>query len=216
MRRRVTLTIDLGRLAAAAAALALLFAGAWLGRWALLEAVAGALTVEDPLPDRAEAVFVHGGSLLTRIPGALGIARAVGAETIAATTHWPPGLEIARRYGYEPPTEAEAARWILGAEAWTGGFEDLGPSRSTMEDAEILRRWCEARGVRSIVAVTSPPHTRRARFALRRALAGSGIDVRVRPASDLDSFRAAWPEGRDYVQFVALEAVRLLAYRLWY
>jgi uncharacterized SAM-binding protein YcdF (DUF218 family) len=216
VRTRVTLTVDLRWLVAGAAALLVAAAGAWFGRWALVDAAAAALTVEDPLPERADAVFTHGGGLLYRVPGGLVLARAVDAETVAVTTNFPVGLGVARRYGYEPPTEAEAAAWILRAEGWTGGFEDLGPSRSTMEDAELLRRWCEANGVRTVVAVTSPPHTRRARLCHRRVFAGTGIDVRVRPASDLEAHRAIWPEWRDHAQFTAMEAARLVAYRLRY
>lgn len=214
--RRITVTIDLLRVAAAVVVVAALLVLAVAARRPITDRLAAALTAEDPLPERAGAVFVHGGGLLVRTPGAVAVARRVGAETIAVTQEAVPGSAYAERYDWRPPTEVDAARRILEVEGWTGGFETVGVSRSTMEDAELLRRWAEARGLRSVVAVTSPPHTRRVRFCLRRAFEGSSVEIRVRSAQSSEDFVAVWPDERDYVQFVWSEAARLLVYRYRY
>lgn len=53
----------------------------------------------------------------------------------------------------------------------------------TYQEAVLLRDFTAARGVRSIIVVTSPYHTRRARWILRRVFEGSGVEVAVAAAS---------------------------------
>lgn len=50
----------------------------------------------------------------------------------------------------------------------------------TEEEASVLPRWCAEKRYDSVLLVTSPDHSRRVRRALRRALAGHGIDLLVR------------------------------------
>src|SRR4051812_37832104 len=58
---------------------------------------------------------------------------------------------------------------------------------NTAAEAEYLRSVALQRGWHTVIVVTSKYHTRRARFAARRALAGSGVDVIMR-ASRYDEF----------------------------
>jgi uncharacterized SAM-binding protein YcdF (DUF218 family) len=54
-------------------------------------------------------------------------------------------------------------------------------AQSTASEANTIARWACAHGMRRLVVVTSPAHTRRARLILARAL-GPDIALAVRPA----------------------------------
>jgi uncharacterized SAM-binding protein YcdF (DUF218 family) len=62
----------------------------------------------------------------------------------------------------------------------------------TLDEAQAFREWAEAHGVKSVVVVTSPYHTRRALGAFRHILLGTGIAVGVRPSSASPAEPARW------------------------
>jgi uncharacterized SAM-binding protein YcdF (DUF218 family) len=57
------------------------------------------------------------------------------------------------------------------------------PVASTYEEAVLLRQWAVARGLRSILVVTSSYHSRRALWTLRRVFEGSGVAVGLVPVA---------------------------------
>ena len=61
-----------------------------------------------------------------------------------------------------------------------------GKSRSTLEDVVFSLPIIQERGFKSVILVTSPFHTRRAKRVFRKASAGSGIKVYVYPVQDSD------------------------------
>jgi uncharacterized SAM-binding protein YcdF (DUF218 family) len=59
-------------------------------------------------------------------------------------------------------------------------IELLPPVVGTNDEGQILRAWCVAKGIRSIIFVSVADHSRRTRRVLDRALAQHGIAVTVR------------------------------------
>lgn len=82
----------------------------------------------------------------------------------------------------------------------------------TYQEAVLLRNFATTRGVRSIIIVTSPYHTRRARWILRRVFDGSGVEVKVDAAVPHDGtphpstwwfYKRGWRDVvGEYVKFV--------------
>lgn len=89
---------------------------------------------------------------------------------------------------------------------------------STYEEAVALKEYALARGLRSILIVTSSYHSRRALWTLRRVFQGSGIEVglyAVAPGQQMPRPATWWWHPFGW-QVVALEYVKLVYYLLQY
>ncbi|HEV7733105.1 MAG TPA: YdcF family protein [Candidatus Binatia bacterium] len=142
------------------------------------------LVVADPLPPHADAIVVMAGSVSDRVLEAARLYR-LGLAPLVVITHerLPRGGATLRARGVHLPESHELAR---------RGLRDLGVpddairdlprrARSTRSEARVLARWACKDHVKSLIVVTSPSHTLRARLLLRQALVPS-VDVTVRPA----------------------------------
>lgn len=97
------------------------------------------------------------------------------------------------------------------------------PVASTYDEAVRLRAYASARGIKTIVVVTSAYHSRRARWTMRRVLSENGVRVAVVPVmpdSSSDNVRTPpastwWLSGRGWRSVVA-EYPKLVYYRLRY
>ncbi len=72
--------------------------------------------------------------------------------------------------------QAQAAGVPEGAIATT-----MGRSASTVDEAAAVLAFCDRQGVRSVLVVTDPYHTRRTLMIFDSAFSGSGVQVLVRP-----------------------------------
>ena len=112
-----------------------------------------------------------------------------------------------------------AAAELRRAGVPAGSIETVGrPVSSTYEEAAALREYAGARGLRSLVVVTSAYHSRRALWTLGRAFRGSGVTVTLEAvAPGEQSPRAAtwWLSGLGW-KMVAGEYLKLIYYRLNY
>jgi len=89
---------------------------------------------------------------------------------------------------------------------------DPGISHSTWDDALIARRVAAQRGVRSILVVTSPYHTRRTAWAFDFVFAGSGIEVGFLPSAEFYMDSGRWWATRYGRRAVTGEYVKLFSY----
>jgi uncharacterized SAM-binding protein YcdF (DUF218 family) len=92
------------------------------------------------------------------------------------------------------------------------------PLSNTYEEATELRRYAAARGLRSLLVVTSAYHSRRALWTLRRVFDGSDVRIGLEspPTGEQTPRPALWwfyPSGW---RFVFGEYVKLVYYRLSY
>jgi uncharacterized SAM-binding protein YcdF (DUF218 family) len=83
---------------------------------------------------------------------------------------------------------------------------------STHDEAVAARAYAEHDGARALLFVTSPYHTRRALWTMRRAFRGSGVEVGVEPAeADAPSPWTWWLSARGW-RHVAPEYPKLVYY----
>ena len=85
---------------------------------------------------------------------------------------------------------------------------------STWEDALALGRWMKAEGVRRVVAVTSPTHSRRASYTLRMALGDLADEIHVYRCGSI--YGALWWTRERSLVRVTLETLKLGFYTLRY
>jgi len=127
-----------------------------------------------------------------------------------------PAEVAARVRGIRFPATAEIIADVIAASGVPRSAVIIGTRSvdNTADEALMLKSLTANRGWRTVIVVTSKYHTRRAGYAMRRALAGSGVDVVLRASRYDPSDPARWWRGRRDVRLVADEWQKLIAYRL--
>lgn len=158
------------------------------------------LVVADPLPARADAIVVLAGSIPDRVLEAADLYRSgVAPRVVVTRERVRPGEPVLRARGVHLPESDELtiqALQGLGVPAHAV-VRLRRRTNSTESEARTIARWACTHRVRTVVAVTSRFHTRRARLILRATL-GPTIALTVRP-SRYDPFDAPhwWRDRRD-------------------
>jgi uncharacterized SAM-binding protein YcdF (DUF218 family) len=196
--------------------LALLLAAAWPpAAWA----AARWLVVEAPLAS-ADAVVVLGGS-------AAYAERASYAAELFAQRRAPRVLlcDDGQRGGWSQAEQRNpffverAARVLEDAGVPAASMEKLPRTTATThEEATLLREYAAARGLHSLLVVTSGYHSRRALWTLERAFDGSGVRIglaAVAPGAQTPAPAFWWLSPAGW-RMVALEYLKLAYYRLRY
>lgn len=174
------------------------------------------LHVEDPL-ERADAILVLAGTVAERALEAADLHRAGYAPRILLTTVAPDGGQLAlEQRGVHVPTNAEIARDAL---VRAGVPRDSvvifeGPHDSTADEARSLRRAMDAQGWTRAIVVTSKLHTRRARWVIRRELAGTGRRILIRSSRYDRSDPEHWWRQRGDARFTLFELQKFIVYAL--
>ena len=163
-------------------ALAVLLAAAVL----LLPAAGRWLVVADPLPASADAIIVLAGSVPDRALEAARLYRdGVAPRVVVTREALPAGLTALRAAGVAlPEGDALTRTALVGLGVPSDAIVTLRRrNQSTASEARTIARWACARGLRSLVVVTSPSHTRRTRLVFALAL-GPDVALSVRPSRD--------------------------------
>ena len=160
------------------------------------------LNATDPLPARADALFVFAGDVPARPRCAAELyAKGVAPRVVFGGGRIAPELEAVER----PMTDAAVDATVV-----------LPEGTSTWEDAGVLRRWAEKEDAQSVVAVTSPLHSRRARMTLDLVTRATGIPIAVVTCGEpLSPGSLWWLDERPLVQ-VTNEALKLGLYLVRY
>jgi uncharacterized SAM-binding protein YcdF (DUF218 family) len=112
-----------------------------------------------------------------------------------------------------------AASSLEAAGVPAADVETLKPqTSSTYEEARLLRDYATARGLRSLLIVTSGYHSRRARWTFERVFRDTGVRVNVvavEPGRQTPAPALWWLSVRGW-RVVALEYLKLVYYRLRY
>jgi uncharacterized SAM-binding protein YcdF (DUF218 family) len=174
-----------------------------------------ALYREDPL-ENADAVFVLAGERVTRWLEAHTLVREGRAALIVLSGGYREALErglIAR--GVRIPSEGDVARAALIQLGHAPQeVEVLEPSDNTAAEGMLLRREALARRWSRVIVVTSKLHTRRAGFAMRRALEGTNVRVIVRASRFDEDDPARYWRKRRTIRMMLTEFPKLVAYLL--
>lgn len=174
---------SLGRLVLAVASLAGIAALLWIARAPILTAIASFLTVEDTI-EPADVILIFPGEANVRPTRAAELYDAGIAPTVVIPRAQNPGGDT---LGVMPNMTDAAAVVMQRLGVPRDAIVVLkipGGSTSTRDDARLFREYVERHDVRRVVAVTSMYHTRRARWALRRALDGLPVKIMMAPAPE--------------------------------
>ncbi|MBV8806651.1 MAG: hypothetical protein JO042_16455 [Sinobacteraceae bacterium] len=180
-----------------------------LRHW-ILSAAGWALVAEDP-PGKADIIVISTDSLGAGILEASDLFHA-GFATRVAIFDRPPtkvALELARR-GAHPLNLTEFSIQQLHQL----GISEISVIPSvvgTVDEGKVLREWCVANSIHSILFVSVPDHSRRTRRVLDRSLQQHGIQVMVRYARFSQFDPDSWwrSRGGQRVELVEMEKLLL-------
>lgn len=172
--------------------------------------------METPRP--ADAIIVLSGSPADRWLEAYDLWREERAPVIVLSPGYRDGAARAlQARGVHVPADHEIARDVMTRQL--GLPQEAvrmlgGPLDNTAAEASATLALARAEGWKSVIVVTSLPHTRRTALAMHRVLTPAGVAVQVR-GSRYDVFQAAqWWRSRANVRWVITELPKLAAYRL--
>lgn len=157
--------------------LCLLLSVSWLFRAPLLTGLARAWVVDDKL-EKADAIVVLGGGIEARpLEAASLYSRDVAPKVLVPSVRGRPGDKLGVTV-----SETEATRRILLTNhVPESAIVIVGTnSANTYDEAVAVRDWVRQTGAKSICVTTDMFHTRRACWMFRKALRGSGAEVRLR------------------------------------
>jgi uncharacterized SAM-binding protein YcdF (DUF218 family) len=171
---------------------------------------------EDPL-QKVDAIFVLAGTRMERPLEAVDLYKEGYSPLVVLSPGRPEPSEVMlRERGIRFPSEVELERDALvqlgipaRAIVATNGYVD-----NTAQEANLLRALVIAHHWRRVIIVTSKYHTRRAAFAFRRGLEGTGAEVVMRATRYDASDPARWWRIRSDFRFAGSEWQKLIAYRL--
>lgn len=174
------------------------------------------LAKEDPLR-KADAIAVLAGTRMDRALEAADLYQQGFATRIVLTYQVPERsfATLAER-GVTLPADADVTREILQKLGIPSDAVIL-PSTvhsNTAHEAQTLRALAMEHRWRRVIVVTSKYHLRRAGFAVRRELAGTGVEVTMRGSRYDDTNPDRWWTRRRDWPWVVSEGGKLVAYEL--
>lgn len=209
MSRAKVTTLQIGRKTKAAvlvlAAITLILASHQL--W--LPLIGNFLVVADPLQPADALVSLAGGQ--ERVVYAAKLFNQGYADWLIATNMPLNVPGIRELYGELAKREA----------TWQGVPEERiliapGTVETTYQEALAVRQLAEERRLRSLIVVTDPYHTRRARMAFQDVFRDTGIAVMVQPVNESKYRPDSWWRTQDGLRETWTEYVKLLLYMVGY
>jgi uncharacterized SAM-binding protein YcdF (DUF218 family) len=186
--------------------------------WALLAWIpARLLIVRADLP-RADALFVFAGTYQERVEWAAQLYKEGRAPLILLTND-------NVRAGWS----SAHGRHLFMFERAIIALTEMGvpqdkikllpqPVSSTYEEAVQLRAYAVEQSLRSVLVVTSPYHSRRCLWTLRKVFQGTGIDIGINPAppGEQSPTPATWWLSPTGWEMVAGDYLKIIYYRFRY
>ena len=190
------------------------FGSALLAAWALVAPLlANALIVTAPI-ERADVMIVLSGSATydERLDHAIALYRAGRAGTLLLTDDGLRGRWSRARQANLRPVQ-HARDKLIAAGIPNDRITALpGTVHSTFDEAVALRRHLDTASLGSVMIVTSPYHSRRALWTMRRVLATDNIGVSSPPPGRQSPSPPMWWLSRRGWLTVGIEYVKILYY----
>ena len=203
MRRRVFLVLLLAVLSVAG----LLAVPA--SRHALLRSAGWMLVAEDP-PAHADIIIVSTDSLAAGVLEAGKLVDAGYASRVALFDRPPSPLQVELVQRGLPNVDLQAYLIELLHALGITAIEIIPAVVGTNDEGDVLRKWCVAKGIHSVLFVSVADHSRRTRRVLGRTLGAQGIAVTVRWARFSQFDPDTWWQSRNGQRVEIMESQKLL------
>jgi uncharacterized SAM-binding protein YcdF (DUF218 family) len=174
------------------------------------------LTKEDPIR-KADAIAVLAGTRMDRALEAADLYQSGYAPRIVITQEKPERsfAALAQR-GVTLAADTDVTRDVLQRLGVPAAAIIIPDSihDNTAQEAQTLRQLAIGNRWRTLIVVTSPYHLRRAGFATRRELEGTGIEVQMHGTRYEPAKPDRWWANREDMRWVLDEGAKLIAYEL--
>ena len=197
-------------LACTVAVLALCAVG-WSLRGQLLRGLANAWIVHDPL-SRADAIVVLGGGMQTRPFEAARLYRDA-PRVVVASPESKPTDKIGITAGDTDVTKRILSRQGVPDSAVVEFGDEVS---STHEEAVALGSWVRKTGVKKIIIVSDPFHTRRVRWLFNKELQPAGAEILTVAAPSLKYDASNWWQTEQGLIEFQNELIKYAYYRINY
>jgi uncharacterized SAM-binding protein YcdF (DUF218 family) len=186
-----------------------------LGAYALIHL--GTFLAREDLLTRGDAIFVLAGTEMTRpLEGADLYLQGYAPRLVMSREVLEPAFAIIERRGAPLSSKVERARDVLinlGVPATAVVLPDR-IHGSTAAEAITLREMAQTNHWRTVIVVTSKFHLRRAGFAIRRELRGTGVRVLMRGSRYDNARPEQWWRQRGDLRDILEEVPKFAAYAL--
>ena len=197
------------RLAWTLAIVGLLAGITYVFRAPLLVGLADAWVVNDPVT-KADAIVVLGGGLEYRPSAAARLFHDGVAPLILYT-------DVRPKPAAEMRQEELTRRILLSNNVPATAMTLVGTNvASTYDESRAVRAWIEKSGAKSIVIVTDPFHTRRARWIFSRELQGTKTEIHLVAINPYEYTATNWWTRKKGLVAFQNEVIKYLCYRFEY
>jgi len=182
----------------------------------ILKTVGGFLVVSHELEPSDVIVCLSGSAVERGLAAAEVYNKGLAPHVFIIREIPPDGYELLERAGIRIPGSVDVLQTILTGMGVpkTALIASDHPAPSTFGEARMVHSLVKERGYRSLIVVTSPPHTRRAWRTFRRELEEENIRIRMLPSPYSGFHSEDWWKTRRYVREVITEYQKLLYYEI--
>jgi uncharacterized SAM-binding protein YcdF (DUF218 family) len=190
-----------------------LAAAAWSFRGEVLKNLANAWIVQDPL-SKADAIVVLGGGMQTRPFEAARLYHEGYAPRVLVAS---PELKTTDKIGITAG-DSEVTKQILSKQGVPdSAVVEFGVEvSSTYHEALALHSWIRKTGVKKIIIVSDPFHTRRVRWLFKKELQSAGTEILAVAAPSLKYDSTNWWQTEQGLIEFQNELIKYAYYRVNY
>lgn len=163
-------------------------------------------------------VCLSGGNVERGLAAADAYNQGFAEQIFIAKEVLPDGYRLLREKGLNYPDSLDLFLMIvegLGVPRSAVLTSEL-PVESTLEEAEVIKKFVTEKGLGSFMIITSPTHTRRAWLTFRKFFKESDVRILMVPSRYSEFNPEDWWKKRKYVREVIIEYQKLIFYALKY
>ncbi len=184
-------------------------------RTVLLKEVGAFLVVTDKL-ERADIVFLLNGDLHTRPFRAAELyLKGLAPKIVIAREESSPAMDLGV-YPNRTDVSIEIMRRLGVPASDIVQLEKPGGVGSTMDEARLLAEYARGNSIKRVIVTTSAMHTRRARWAVMRAMAGMDVQVKMAAVPNLRFDSGNWWRHEEGLLLCLEEYIKFIYYWLKY
>ena len=179
----------------------------------------GRYLIMEHTPEKSDLIVIMAGGNVERgLAVADAYQRGLAPRVFMAREVPPDGYALLKEREVDYPESVDLMRMLLEELGipQSAFFTSDRPSKSTFEEAHLVREVVRKNGYSSLIVITTPYHCRRTWLSFRKVFEKDAVRVFMLPSSYSDFKPEDWWKKRRYLRDVIIEYQKLIYYRLKY